>query len=261
MPCKVVYAIKDWDRHYESSETRKLKSLPRVLVPVKHDGKGYRRIIRQANGPTIYGAWILILQLAAKCPVRGVLEDEDGPLTAEDMELKTDCPARIFEEALAFLSRPEVGWVYQKSSGSVNAASRFSGASPDAPGDAGRFPGVTERNGTEGKRIKSLSVPESGQDCSAFEAGSQSSRRKRKGPSIFDKIFEHPERLAIPEAIRSWIEWQATQENPIAENPTPEDVTRILAIAKQSISEAKDPPRMFAAYVGKGTKPKRKYYE
>jgi hypothetical protein len=109
--CMDVYSIKNWAKHYEKAQTRKVENAQWVPVPVKHDGKGFRRLMAMPNGASIYGAWMLILQVAAKCKVRGTLADEDGPLTAEDLALKTGCPESLFSEALEVLSGSAVGWM------------------------------------------------------------------------------------------------------------------------------------------------------
>ena len=107
----VLYSIRDWDKHFEIAQSRKADRLTWVAMPNKHDGKSYRRIMRREDGPAIFAAWVLIVEVASKCPIRGVLADDDGPLTAEDLECKTDCPAKVFEDALAYLSSPEIGWI------------------------------------------------------------------------------------------------------------------------------------------------------
>jgi hypothetical protein len=107
-----VYRIRDWAAHFEVAQTRKIKGdLSWVAIPCKHDGKSFRRLMRHKHGPQMYSAWVLILQVAAKCPERGVLADEDGPLSCEDLELKTGLPSAIFDEALKFLSSKEIGWM------------------------------------------------------------------------------------------------------------------------------------------------------
>lgn len=107
----MIYSIKNWGKLFETAETRKLKRLTWVPVPNKHDGKGYRRILRLQDGPLVYAAWVLVLQVASKCPTRGVLADDDGPLTAEDIADKTGYPVRYFEIALKALARKEIGWL------------------------------------------------------------------------------------------------------------------------------------------------------
>lgn len=106
-----VYKIKDWSDLYENHETRKYKNLSWVPVPNKHDGRGFKRIMKHKCAAGIYAAWNLILQIASKMPVRGVLEDKDGPLTAQDLSDKTDLDIKYFEIALSYISSKEIGWI------------------------------------------------------------------------------------------------------------------------------------------------------
>lgn len=108
----VVYLIRDWDEHFECAQSRKVTGpLTWFPMPTKHDGKGYRRIMARKDAPVIYAAWVLMLAVAAKCPVRGRLADSDGPLTAADLELKTGCSSIAFESAFEVLTSKEIGWL------------------------------------------------------------------------------------------------------------------------------------------------------
>lgn len=110
------YRIKDWDDNFEVSQSRKAERPDRlswVAVPNRHDGRGYRRLVRQPNGLALYGAWHLILQVASKCPVRGTLADKDGPLSAFDIADKCSVGVEIIEDALKVLCSSEIGWVEQ----------------------------------------------------------------------------------------------------------------------------------------------------
>lgn len=106
-----LYSIKDWAKHFEKSQARECKQMNWVPLPVKHDGLGFRRIMALSDGPAIFGAWVLIVQVAAKCPVRGVLADETGPLSPDDLHLKTGCPASLFAKVLEITSSKEVAWM------------------------------------------------------------------------------------------------------------------------------------------------------
>lgn len=108
---RTLYKIRDWNDHFEVAQSRRDGSNRWVAMPTKHDGKSYRRLMRRQNGPAIYGAWCLIVQVAAKCPTRGILADSDGPLNAQDLEDKTDCPAEVFEQAFKVLMDPKIGWI------------------------------------------------------------------------------------------------------------------------------------------------------
>lgn len=105
------YRIRDWDIHFELAQGRKVKNLSWVIFPVKHDGLGYRRLMAARDGAETYGAWVLIVQVAAKCPLRGTLVDERGPLGPQELSLKTGCPAEVFERAIQVLCMEEIGWL------------------------------------------------------------------------------------------------------------------------------------------------------
>src|SRR4051812_44415687 len=99
-----TYRVRDWDSLYENSETRKLKKLSWVPIPNRHDGKGYRRLLASPEGPGSFGAWILILEVASRCPTRGVLVDTDGPIDSRGMADKTGYPEKLFKTAFKLLS-------------------------------------------------------------------------------------------------------------------------------------------------------------
>jgi len=138
----ICYAVKDWDTHFENSESRKVKSLTWVPVKNKHDGKGYRRVVAHPKSAQVFCAWTLIIQVASKMPARGVLRDEDGPLTTSDLSAMTGFPEHIFEEAFKVLTENKIGWLTVIESGLPRMA-------PETSGDAGVEQNRTEGNGTE----------------------------------------------------------------------------------------------------------------
>lgn len=100
--------IKDWDKHFEVAQTRRLSGgLNWIALPTKHDGKGFKRVMRA--GPLHYAAWVLLVQVAAKCPKRGTLADSDGPLSAADIAIKTEFPEKHILSAIPILI--SVGWL------------------------------------------------------------------------------------------------------------------------------------------------------
>jgi hypothetical protein len=107
-----TYRIKGWDTSgFEVSQNSRTRGpLKWVAIPTKHDGKGFRRLMRHKEGAALFGCWCLIVQVAAKCPTRGVLADDDGPLSSSDLHLKTGAPEKLMAEALKVLSE-EVGWL------------------------------------------------------------------------------------------------------------------------------------------------------
>lgn len=107
-----IYSVTNWSERFEVAQSRKVDGpLSWVALPCKHDGLGFRRIMLMEDGPEIYGAWVLIVQVAAKCPKRGVLADENGPLDASDLALKTGCREGVFSRALKVLSSKKIAWI------------------------------------------------------------------------------------------------------------------------------------------------------
>ncbi len=96
----MTYKIKDWAENFETYESLRLKkSLPWVALPTKHDGKGYRRLVAHPKSAQVFCAFILMVEVAAKCPTRGVLHDGADPLTPADLAFKTGFPEAIFKTA------------------------------------------------------------------------------------------------------------------------------------------------------------------
>ncbi len=156
-----MYRIKDWALHFENAESRKIKGARWLPMPNKHDGKGFRRMSRHAEKVSIFCAWTLILQVASKCPVRGDLADENGPLTAIDLADSTGFPEEIFALAFETLMDPKIGWIVEipwpvpEELRIPPAAQDKPAVPPDetanSPGASGRPTNETGNPGNEGK--------------------------------------------------------------------------------------------------------------
>lgn len=153
---KPTYRIKDWDEHFETAESRKLKSTRWVPMPTKHDGKSYRRITQHNSAVEIFCAWNLIVQVASKMPTRGVLSDTDGPLDADDLAAKTGFPSAIFATALPFLSSESIGWILLDQQRRMRQSARVRQSPPESavvPADSSPEGKGTEGNGIEGNSL------------------------------------------------------------------------------------------------------------
>lgn len=106
-----LYSIRNWNAHYEKAQTRKVEKAQWVPLPVKHDGLSFRRLMAMPDGLRYFGAWVLLVEVAAKCSPRGVLQDERGPLTPADLAIKTGASADDFIKALDVLTSELIGWV------------------------------------------------------------------------------------------------------------------------------------------------------
>jgi hypothetical protein len=142
----ITYRIRQWHQKFETNETRKLKRLAWVPVPNKHEGKGWGRLTLQERRVELFCAWNLILQIGSKMPKRGLLADEDGPLSPEDMGFKTGFPGEIFKIALPFFTN--IGWLEAANNGKVQE--NLLGSQQD-PGEVA---GVPAKSGAELNRTE-----------------------------------------------------------------------------------------------------------
>lgn len=117
-----AYRIKNWNDHFEKSQSRKCAKMAWVALPNKHDGKGYRRVARHERATELFTAWVLIVQVASKMPTRGLLVDEDGALTAADLADMTGFPESIFHLAFTVLTQPNIGWLERVAGSTLPAA-------------------------------------------------------------------------------------------------------------------------------------------
>jgi len=107
-----IYKVANWDENYEKAQTRKCVNMRWVAFSNSHDGNGYGRVAAHPRATDLFAAFVLIVEVASKCPARGVLIDKHGnPLTAEDLAYKTRFKVEIFELAFAELVKPEIGWL------------------------------------------------------------------------------------------------------------------------------------------------------
>lgn len=105
-----LYQVKDWNLHYENARSRKIKSLAWVPVPNTHDGEKYGLLMSHPKAAEIFAAWNLILQIASRCPIRGLLARRDGtPLPLSSLSVKSRAPQIWFEIAMPILT--QLGWL------------------------------------------------------------------------------------------------------------------------------------------------------
>ncbi len=82
---QVALVVVDWLTLYEKSDTKKqLGELRWFSMPTAFDRLFYR-VMGLADGSSIWGCFVVVLQLAARMPSRGMLCDRHGPLTVADI--------------------------------------------------------------------------------------------------------------------------------------------------------------------------------
>ncbi len=107
----MLYRIHAWDEKFENNRSRVIKELAWVPIPNGHDSDGYTEIMEEDNGPEIYCAWILMVQIASKAKPRGTLRRKNGnPHTANTLSRVTRAPKELFDIAIPFLSK-QIHWL------------------------------------------------------------------------------------------------------------------------------------------------------
>lgn len=109
-----VYEVAKWKTVFETAESRRLKNLNWVSVPVDFSSFGYQQMLDEFgdDAPAIYGAWIALVAFSASCPVRGVLASSRGQaLPISHLARVTGFPGKIFERLIAWASGADVAWL------------------------------------------------------------------------------------------------------------------------------------------------------
>jgi hypothetical protein len=247
--------VKNWSEIFEPSQLRRNRGpLSWVGVPTKHDGKGYRRLMKHANGAALYGAWMLLLQVAAKCQTRGVLADDDGPLTSEDLELKTGCPAVIFDEAISVLTDPKIGWLIvtdpcDKPDGAQSALgddSEHSGSALGESSDDAPRPCIPPDQTRPDRTRPDQTQPVHTRDGSSEKSGSGKSAKRSGGKNPFDSLSDA--KLRDTKYLVSFHRMMVNFEA-FGIQDTEAELLEVIGAAERSLEKGDTPVRMFIAAV------------
>lgn len=169
-----VYRIAKWADVFERAESRKLKQLTWIAMPVGFSSTGYHAMLEEFEdrAPAIYGAWCALCAYAATCHVRGTLGNSRGiPLKTSHVARITGFPESVFVDLVAWASRTDIGWLEcvpaaELSRGLAEQAEKHSesnpsGDSPDVPPSARGNPPSTRPDRTEQDRtVPNQTVPD-----------------------------------------------------------------------------------------------------
>jgi len=152
-----AYRITQWDECHENHEGRKYQRLSWYAKPNSFEGVSFRLLLKQEDKNDLYAGWCLLLDMASKGPrgQRGWLVRNGKPLSPLHLELLTGFAQGLFERALEFFSKPEIGWLTQEDyPPSPGVAGESPGNLPEPPAGAGKPPGystvpVPNKTGTE----------------------------------------------------------------------------------------------------------------
>ncbi len=239
-----VLRIKDWDLHFGNSHSRKVVGPLRwVAIPTKHDGSGYRDLVTRPNGAAFYGAWVAMVAVAGKAPVRGYLIDDRTPLSPRLLMLKTGLEETIFSQTIDFLTK-EIGWMEFKDIESIADLIAESGMDSTSSGDGGMNPDTAGRCGPTGQvQEQDITGPVSGTGAKAgnSQRGNSGSKGPRPG-SAFECITT--ETLKSLELLKAWQVMQSTRPRPVI-GTSHQALEVICAAALQALTHA-NPPAKFA---------------
>lgn len=91
------YKIKDWESVWENYRSREVAEVRYVSLPVRRKSEARIELMLDDNGLAAFGLFILAVEIAACCPVRGVLADDKGPLTPKRIALRIGRPVAQVE--------------------------------------------------------------------------------------------------------------------------------------------------------------------
>lgn len=170
----MFYRIRDWSS-FENNRTKEMKLMQWVATPIKLDGIGYCLIMDLDDGGMIFGFWNALLQVAARCEVRGTLKRGSGQAhDIKSLALITRFKKADVERALFVLSGgedPDIDWiekVYENGETADNLRTDCGQPAEIPQEGAGCLRHITEHNITEHNKALSLSCAHTREDGREF---------------------------------------------------------------------------------------------
>lgn len=111
---EMVLRIAKWSKVYERADTRKVKSVTWVAMPIGFSSNGYQSMLDEFGdqAPAIYGAWCALVAFAASCTVRGLLANSQGkPIKLGHIARITGFPSSVFDDLVRWASSEDVRWL------------------------------------------------------------------------------------------------------------------------------------------------------
>jgi uncharacterized phage protein (TIGR02220 family) len=108
-----VLEIVDWNENFENNRTRELKILNWVPIPNKMDGDGYTQVMDHEQGMMVFGAWILMVEIASKSNPRGLLL-RSGLKPHDAGSLARMSRRKVEEFEIAIPALLDIGWLGSK---------------------------------------------------------------------------------------------------------------------------------------------------
>ncbi len=103
--------IKDWQIYFENGQTRRIKNLTYHLSPVDHSSLVRKALLRKGSaGYQALAVFSELIDLATRCPQRGLLVEGTGPIMPEDIAARTGIALEDVTRSLELLASKEVAW-------------------------------------------------------------------------------------------------------------------------------------------------------
>lgn len=182
-----LYKIRDWSELFENNRTRDMKAMAWIPVPNKHDGYGYTTVVGRKNGAAIYGAWMVILQVASKCEPRGtLLRSPQQPHDAASISRMTRIPEPDIQNALDICSE-ETQWLEVTEVAQIpHLPAEIPHPPAERPPPSPQATDEERRKGMEGKGTE--------------QNGTEKNRTASGGVVI-------PQGLSTPQFLKEWDKW------------------------------------------------------
>jgi hypothetical protein len=264
-----VYEIAKWSEVFETSESRRHKSLSWVAMPIRLNSSGYQAMLDEFgdHAPAMYGAWCALVSFAAQQSTRGRLGNDQGkPVSSTMIARMTGFPSKLFDELFQWATRDDIQWLvpasdsveHQEKTGKTDkkdTPSKRPAVAQDSPSDR---PGITQPNpGLPDKPDKpditipdqtrpdlGVAQPVAGVLTNNSKAGSRSSKPK---PSAFEGITR--DTLRSNEPLMTWFSATVCKRKPVIAD-SEANLIRVFAAAERALEHGDDPLKLFAHIVG-----------
>lgn len=104
------YRVPGWAANYEVSQTRRVEALSWVPVPANLNSGGYLELMEAEDGPEVFGAWLAMIQLLARCNLRGsLIKSNLKPYDSRSIAFATRVPEASIKKMIK--ATLETGWL------------------------------------------------------------------------------------------------------------------------------------------------------
>lgn len=237
----IAWAVKDWAEVFEDYRSREVDRLQFLHCRVlDRKSEAYAMLVAKDGGVEAYGVFWAIVLIAARCPDRGVLADDKGPMTCSRLAARARMTCAVVDRAITMLSAPDIGWIVECNTDvpptyhrrTTDETSNFTdGTSKNTDG-----PPTKPALRTERARDKTTTKTTTATTQGAAAAADGLSADEVKARGAF--LRRRPDWL--PES-KPWIDDDAASELAAMPTLTPEIVTSVYGAAKRAKATLTNP--------------------